>query len=179
MKVWALENKVSLVVFEDKADAENFAATGYATPTNGVMLNHYDVIPSSRKAALLKGLDVEAIRKRAEAATGGPWTACCAKRDNGCSHVMHSDGMIAEVTKGPWGDEYPALRAVDEHGNKTSPGAIGAKVEPYIEMIEYGDVSPEQANKNKIFIAHAREDVPALLAKIDELTAKLAEKETA
>lgn len=177
MKIWALENKVSLLVFEDKADAEAVAAGGYASPTNGVMLNHYDVVPSSRKAALLKDLDIEAIRARAAKATDGPWTACCAKRDNGCSHVMHTDGMIAEVTKGEWGDDYPALRSVDEQGNPCSPGAIGAKVEAYMEQITYGEVSVEQAQANKSFIAHARTDVPALLAKIDELAAKLTKGE--
>lgn len=105
--------------------------------------------------------DLEAIRARAAKATAGPWTACCAHNLKGCSHVMHEDGMVAEATKGKWGDDYPSLRFVD--------GSIDRKVEAYMEQITYGEVSDEQANANKVFIAHARQDIPALLAHIDSL----------
>lgn len=80
---------------------------------------------------------------------GEPWSYCGADR-GGCqcgSISSHSqDSPICDVTMGKWGDTYPALRPVEG----TSLNQIGPMVEPYIEMIEYGEV-PEEVGKARAF----------------------------
>lgn len=48
------------------------------------------------------------------------------------------DFPVMQVTIGKWGDQYPAIRIRE-------PKALGAVAEPYMEMIEYGEVPVEQA----------------------------------
>lgn len=81
-------------------------------------------------------LDLEAIKKRAEAANKGPWT---------------------------WGD-YPDI------DNRPCPSLVGAH--------GYGVLSCDgEANgpteANAAFIAHAREDVPGLVAEVERLRAAI------
>lgn len=84
--------------------------------------------------------------------TPGPWKVCCAK----CLSVLCNDFPVAEITRGDWGDEYPAIRV--ENG-------IGGKAEAYTEMIEYGHVAEDVALANAYLIAAA----PDLYEALEEL----------
>jgi hypothetical protein len=86
------------------------------------------------------------IRERAEAATEGPWVR---ERD------WHEMGQDAEP--------YP-----------DSQRPYGVSRARYSEFIFY---AAGRANKGDAeFIAHSREDIPALLAHIDQLTERLVEE---
>lgn len=98
-------------------------------------------------------LDLEAIRKRCEAATEGPWLRETGdeRRSSNVIRILHEiDGTrlyrryekVAEI----WEDE-------DEGEQPADPS--------------------ENSEADAEFIAHAREDVPALLAEVDRLRALL------
>lgn len=76
---------------------------------------------------------------------------------------MCDDYPVAEVTKGPWGDTYPALRVVG--------GSLGSKAEAYLERIEYGNVPEAEALANRTFIREAPTDIAALIAEVERLRA--------
>ncbi|MEH6941623.1 hypothetical protein [Bacillus sp. JJ722] len=93
--------------------------------------------------------ELEAIRKRAEKATKGPWEVCngtdvftkLGATNNGGVQANHNDGWyIAKCNEGTTsvGDEEVALSFNEE-------------------------------NANAEFIAHARGDVPKLLAEVERL----------
>lgn len=107
-------------------------------------------------------IDLEPIKTRLAAATPGPWHSC---PDNGCkcTMVMCDDYPVAEVTKGPWGDEYPALRFVGD-------SSLDRKAEAYMERIEYGNVSDQLALANRAFIREA----PADVAEVESLRHEVA-----
>ncbi len=75
--------------------------------------------------------------------------------------IMCDDYPVAEVTKGPWGDTYPALRVVG--------GSIDGKAEAYLERIEYGHVPEAEALANRAFIREAPADISALIAEVERL----------
>ena len=77
----------------------------------------------------------------------GEWSACH-KGKCPCKQVWTDDYPIAEITVGKWGDDYPALRIVGE-------SSLNQKVEAYMEMIEYGEVSEETAQANALLISAA------------------------
>jgi hypothetical protein len=82
----------------------------------------------------------------------GPWSVC----NNGecsCKQVWCRDYPIASVTHGKWGDTYPAIRIVGD-------SSLEQKAEPYIEMIDYGEVDEATAKANSLLIAAA----PTMLA---------------
>lgn len=113
-------------------------------------------------------LDLAPIKARLGAATPGPWHSCADDRCQ-CPTVMCDHYPVAEITKGPWGDEYPALRFVGET-------SLDRKVEAYIERIEYGSVSDEQALANRSFIREAPTDIAALIAEVEYLRMLIAGK---
>jgi len=80
--------------------------------------------------------------------------------------IMCNDYPVAEVTKGSWGDEYPALRFVGD-------SSIDRKAEAYMERIEYGSVSDAVAMANRAFIREAPTDIAALIAEVETLRSKL------
>jgi hypothetical protein len=101
-------------------------------------------------------LDLKGIQERCEKATPGPWTHH--KDGCKCDMVMHKDGPVCNVTKGKWGDEYPTL--------KMEGTSLDRTVTAVMEMMEYGEVPEDVFLANRDFIAHAREDIPALLAEL-------------
>jgi len=109
-----------------------------------------------QRARAVEGLDLAAIRARCEAATPGPW-----------AREEYEDGDQGE---GPTG-VYPGSRG---------PIVEGRTIVRYYQPKgpEDGDGVEELAeaycNHDAAFIAHARTDVPALLARVEELTARLA-----
>lgn len=111
-------------------------------------------------------LDLEPIKARLAAATPGPWSSC---DDNACkcTNVVCADYPIANVTKGKWGDEFPAIRLV---GN-----ALENKAEAYMEMFEYGEVLEHQAMANRAFIRESPTDIAALIAEVERLRAVVGE----
>ena len=109
-------------------------------------------------------LDLEPIKEREEKATEGQWHECGEDRGGcECGGVLCNDFPVAEVTTGKWGDTYPEVRLV-EHPNKG-----GMVAEAYMERMDYGEVSKEQAHANCDFIAHSRTDVPALVKEVEAL----------
>lgn len=63
----------------------------------------------------------------------GPWHTC----RNGkckCGGVWTRDFPVAEVTRGDWGDEYPAIRHIE------GDGMAGTAVEAYMEKMVYGHI---------------------------------------
>lgn len=69
------------------------------------------------------------------------------------------------ATPGPWG--------VEQYGTTLAVHAY--QVSDAVAMI--GDEDHPPAGSDAEFIAHAREDVPALLAEVDRLTARVADLE--
>lgn len=85
--------------------------------------------------------------------TPGPWELC---RDGECpcKIVSAENGPVCKVTSGLWGDTYPSLRIVED--------GIDKKIEPYTELIPYGEVSEETAIANGILISKAPDIYEAL-----------------
>ena len=105
---------------------------------------------------------IKAIRYRERAATPGPWSECGEELGGcPCATVGDAHGPIAEVTRGEWGDSYPAIRL------RENEGMSGSVAEAYIEMLPYGSVPSEVAHANAAFIAHSREDVSWLLSLVE------------
>ena len=92
-------------------------------------------------------LDLAAIRARAEAATKGPWEVCAF--DSGHSKFEMSVSVITESA----GDRICDMDGLGRTWNE-------------IDARDDGMADAE-------FIAHAREDIPALLAELDRLNATI------
>ena len=92
-------------------------------------------------------MDEKAIREREQKATPGPWKACadgeCQCRQTWSTQadmpVVTMRGECVGTVNAEWGD---------------GPGMI------------YGEVPEEYQRANAHFIAHARTDIPALLAEV-------------
>lgn len=110
-------------------------------------------------------LDLEPIKARLAAATPGPWSSCDKCK---CTSIACSGYPVANVVKGKWGDEFPAVRL-------TGTGPLTATAEAYMEMYEYGEVPEEEAMGNRAFIREAPTDVAALVAEVERLRAALGE----
>ena len=91
-------------------------------------------------------MDAKEIRAREEAATPGPWVAC-REGECRCKSVDCNWGPVATVTCGDWGDS---------------------------DELIYGTVEESAAAANARFIAHARQDIPDLLAERNVLIQRLA-----
>lgn len=85
-----------------------------------------------------------------------PWTLC---DDGGRYLCLTIDGEhhpVLKIYQGKWGDTYPALRHVGQ-------GSLDQKWEPYIEMIEYGEIPHEIAIANAKFVIRAVNSHDALV----------------
>jgi hypothetical protein len=91
-------------------------------------------------------LDLISIKKRCEAATPGPWVWCYTKYRDGYTGIIGKDN--SEVL-------FP------NHCNDGDDGDAW-----------FEDLPSEE---DRDFIAHAREDIPALIAEVESLQAQLAE----
>lgn len=92
-------------------------------------------------------LDLPAIRARAEAATPGPWYAL---PDPAPSRVDHGYRLVATTTRNA---------AANVYGLRDAMG--------------YPGLTKLNSDADADFIAHAREDVPALLAEVERLSRNL------
>lgn len=92
-------------------------------------------------------LDLPAIRARAEAATPGPWYAL---PDPAPSRVDHGYRLVATTTRAAADNVY-GLR----------------------DAMGYPGLTKLDSDSDADFIAHAREDVPALLAEVERLSRNL------
>lgn len=102
-------------------------------------------------------IDVEAIRARERAATNGPWEV-----------APHSDASdVCEIVA-----DYSELPG----GGKQAHWI--AELDAQCDMTDDPQADIDIMNANAEFIAHARRDIPDLLAELDRLTARLAERET-
>lgn len=100
--------------------------------------------------------DLNAIRERAEKATPGPWRACGEAR-NGCVC-----GLVWTVK----------LDTVAAHVETDADGGTGL-IDCAGRWEGRKDVPPTDFRADAIFVAHAREDVPALLAEVERLRTAL------
>jgi len=95
--------------------------------------------------------DLDAIRKRAEAASPGPWKNLFVK------------GL--GISSGRWEIGHPAR-------DSNYPDFK----ESICDDVLHWFTRLERCPNNHVFIAHSRQDIPALLAYIDELEKKLEDK---
>lgn len=96
-------------------------------------------------------LDLDAIKAREQEATSGPWTN--GMRDSGDAHMCRVFARReADPPKGAYGEQV-ALTWHPEF------------------MVSYVGLSHQQNVHNAEFIAHARQDIPALIAEIERLRA--------
>jgi hypothetical protein len=61
--------------------------------------------------------------------------------------IWCDDYPVAVVESGKWGDRFPSIRLVG--------GSLSVKAEPYMDMIEYGEIPQEEAEANAAFIVQA------------------------
>lgn len=104
-------------------------------------------------------VDLDAIRKRTDAATTGPWRLvtdfCDCQPDYGCRHGDFPHALRLPVHKASARkQECDPADSLDSFSHEAS---------------DFGDLTMETAE----FIAHARTDVPALLAQVDRLAAEV------
>jgi hypothetical protein len=111
-------------------------------------------------------LDLEAIRAREAAATKGPWAWGRLIGDQAGDYVVWHHRGEAETT------EHPAVGHSGKGPQRTYVGNVGSVIQPVIKA----DVSDVFANQvfetesaDAAFIAHARTDIPALLAELARL----------
>ena len=97
-----------------------------------------------------EGLDLNAIRARADAATEGPWYATE-------DLALDGDEAAVGVARGEFGASDYAMVV-------TTPGDAS---------YDAGDF-PTSRVADAVFIAHARSDVPALVGEVEHLRAELA-----
>ena len=106
--------------------------------------------------------DIAAIAARCEAATKGPW---------------ESDSMRSEGSYGTGEDiheGFDTYKVTDEKGNVICDAYNSDVGEVHVEYDEDGaNAWDEVARRNTDFIAHAREDIPALLTVIATLRTAL------
>ena len=65
------------------------------------------------------------------------------------------------------------LQAIEERANAATPGPWSMQQSTLWLDVSIGYLAHGLAERDKVFIAHAREDVPALIAEVRELRAKL------
>lgn len=101
---------------------------------------------------------LQEIKARAEAATPGPWYWDTNRRFQSCMLKAPHDGGTCVVDFVRWGTQRAQPRFND---TATLFGGILRTMEEYDAQ--------ELPNHNAIFIAHAREDIPALVAEVERL----------
>jgi len=73
--------------------------------------------------------------------------------------IWCDDYPVAVVESGKWGDRFPSIRLVG--------GSLSVKAEPYMDMIEYGEIPQEEAEANAAFIVQAVNSHEALVEALD------------
>jgi hypothetical protein len=107
-------------------------------------------------------LDLDVIEARAGAAFDAPWVARTFEIDCPCPNGSHcGDSHTCEEVESP--EMYPA-----SHDEPAADGEGQCVVQIAVPGLE------SLARRNAEFIAHAREDVPALIAEVRSLRAQLA-----
>jgi hypothetical protein len=117
----------------------------------------------------LPPLDLDAVRRRARKATAGPWTLVDREEEDTPSDVarpMYAPSWwVWQQSRLPyWG----GVATQPSREKSDGPGAIMEIVTADGGVME----SLEQDYSDAQFIAHAREDIPALLSYIDALLAR-------
>lgn len=102
-------------------------------------------------------IDLEAIEARERKATKGPWESISSSLDG------TRQCMVLVPVKNEDGLRYAVASATDEL--KPTAGFYSA----------FDEQSPGEAHANMDFIAHAREDIPALIAEVRRLREALRE----
>lgn len=102
--------------------------------------------------------ELEAIRQRAEQATPGPWFWDTNRRHRSIMLKAHQNGGTCIMDFTRWGMHSAQPRIND---NSDLFGGILRTMEEYDKS--------ELDNPNADFIAHARQDIPALLAEVERL----------
>ncbi len=115
-------------------------------------------------------METAELRLLLEAASPRPWNAC---KDGECTcgqiWTESGDHPVADVTRGVWGDTYPALRAIES----PTSGMSGTAVEAYLERIEYGEVGPTIAAANAKLIVALVNEIEPLLNEVEMLRKKV------
>lgn len=93
-----------------------------------------------------------------------PWRACGEDRGGCvCGHITNAKDLVATVTRGKWGDDYPSIRLVG--------GSLDRKAEAYMEQITYGEIDDETAKANAAFIVKCCNNFDGLLESLKRMTA--------
>lgn len=104
----------------------------------------------------------------------GPWRYCGQDRKPRevccCMQVWSTtaDHPVAKINCGKWGDDYPSIRFTKD---STS---LCPKIEPYMEMFEYGYIDKEVAEANARLIA-AGPELLAACKRAEQTISRLAE----
>jgi hypothetical protein len=106
-------------------------------------------------------LNLDAIRRRCEAATGEPWKTTL-------------DAVPWEIDAGLFAEQGAYIYTEKEEGQPWPNSGVTVVVGGQGEM---GDAVGVLRNEDADFIAHAREDIPALLAETERLNKRLAKAE--
>lgn len=111
-------------------------------------------------------VDLDAIEARANAATDGPWEALAhAHLAAGCRCLSCDDPAVG------WAVDHPAALDCDDLvATRTGSGETNAFGRPLTRC----DAGPLLSFEDANFAAHAREDVPVLIAEIRSLRERLA-----
>jgi hypothetical protein len=90
--------------------------------------------------------------------TPGPWSIHAINPATSCTYLQISGANhpIGRVESGKWGDPYLSIRQVGP--------SLDQKFEPYMELIEYGEIPKEVALANARLIAAAPAMYEALKA---------------
>lgn len=102
------------------------------------------------------------VKKRADKATEGPWVVDRPWLSRG---MMHVDGVMPRANLHP--DAPYLVETVHNHGSKSAAKHVAVPAHGHS-----ADDRSDAAN-NMEFIAHARSDIPRLLAMIEERDEKL------
>ncbi len=98
--------------------------------------------------------------------TPTPWGACH-KGKCSCKQIwsIPADHPVAKVISGKWGDEYPSLRLIGS--------SLDRKAEPYMDIIEYGEVGKDLAEANAEFIVRACNSHDELVKTLENISQQL------
>lgn len=113
----------------------------------------------SEPSGLLSADEIAAIRERASKATPGPWTWDCEDAD--CAIWGPKGDYLGDV--GNW------ARQTGNDPAQMTPERMAAACQQFAEFADRADTE---------FVAHAREDIPRLIATVDAQAAQLARVES-
>lgn len=117
-------------------------------------------------------LDLKPIKKRCEAATSGPWHYWpCGEKSNDCLLGV----AVGEAESG--GEDVPPPGRVDPHPYNEETGEFEMHKYIFDPSIAYAENHADY--DDFAFMAHARTDIPALIAEVERLRKQLAEKSAA